>query len=382
MKKTSINRGSLFFDFFNSEKTGGLLLILATIIALLLSNFFVGDAFPEFWETHLGNHTLKEWVNDGLMAIFFLLVGLELEREIYIGELSNVKNAMFPIIAAIGGILVPAGIHFYFNYGQNTQMGAGIPTATDIAFSLGVLSLFGKKVPLNLKIFLTALAITDDLGAIFIIAIFYTKTIIWFNLFISLGIFLCLLILNRLKIKKIFIYLIGGIFMWYFMLNSGVHATITGVLLAFAIPFTEKNNISYQVQHFLHKPVAFVILPIFALANTCIVLGNNWISDLSTNNSLGIFFGLFIGKPLGILLFCLLAVLFGISNLPEKVKWRHIIGASILAGIGFTMSIFVSGLAFQDEKLVKSSQIIVLIASLVASLLGICWFKFVAKKIS
>lgn len=380
MKHTSSSKPLNFFqEFFESEKTGGLLLILATALALFLSNYVDNSAFPVFWETDLGGHSLQHWVNDGLMAIFFLLVGLELEREIYIGELSNFRNALFPIIAAIGGILVPAGIHFFFNFGEATQAGAGIPTATDIAFSLGVLSLFGKRVPLSLKIFLTALAITDDLGAIFIIAIFYTKTIVWSQLMISIGIFLGLIALNRLKVKLLLIYLLGGIAMWYFMLHSGVHATITGVLLAFAIPFTKENNISTKLQHFLHKPVAFILLPLFALANTCIVLGSDWVDQLFTSNSIGIFLGLVIGKPLGIILFCLIAVFTGVSALPTDVTWKHIIGASILAGIGFTMSIFVAGLAFDDLLLVKFSQIVVLLASVVAALIGILWFRFVIR---
>lgn len=380
MKHTSSSKPLNFFqEFFESEKTGGLLLILATALALFLSNYADDSAFPAFWETDLGGHSLQHWVNDGLMAIFFLLVGLELEREIYIGELSNFRNALFPIIAAIGGILVPAGIHFFFNFGEATQAGAGIPTATDIAFSLGVLSLFGKRVPLSLKIFLTALAITDDLGAIFIIAIFYTKTIVWSQLMISIGIFLGLIVLNRLKVKLLLIYLLGGIAMWYFMLHSGVHATITGVLLAFAIPFTKENNISTKLQHFLHKPVAFFLLPLFALANTCIVLGSDWVDQLFTSNSIGIFLGLVIGKPLGIILFCLIAVFTGVSALPTDVTWKHIIGASILAGIGFTMSIFVAGLAFDDLLLVKFSQIVVLLASVMAALLGILWFRFVIR---
>lgn len=380
MKHTPFSKPLNFFqEFFESEKTGGLLLILATALALFLSNYADDSAFPAFWETDFGGHTLQHWVNDGLMAIFFLLVGLELEREIYIGELSNFRNALFPIIAAIGGILVPAGIHFFFNFGEATQAGAGIPTATDIAFSLGVLSLFGKRVPLSLKIFLTALAITDDLGAIFIIAIFYTKTIVWSQLMISIGIFLGLIVLNRLKVKLLLIYLLGGIAMWYFMLHSGVHATITGVLLAFAIPFTKENNISTKLQHFLHKPVAFILLPLFALANTCIVLGSDWVDQLFTSNSIGIFLGLVIGKPLGIILFCLIAVFTGVSALPTDVTWKHIIGASILAGIGFTMSIFVAGLAFDDLLLVKFSQIVVLLASVVAALIGILWFRLVIR---
>lgn len=377
--KVIINR-SLFHDFFESERTGGLLLIIATIISLLLSNYFIGTSYQEFWKNSVGGHSLEHWINDGLMTLFFLLVGLELEREFYVGELSNMKNAMFPIIAAIGGMLIPAAIHFYFNQGLNTQTGAGIPTATDIAFSLGVLSLFSKKVPLPLKVFLTALAIADDLGAIFVIAIFYTKSIIWLNLAISLGIFCFLLLLNRLNVKVLILYILGGIGMWYYMLHSGVHATITGVLLAFAVPFTKKNNISDKLQHMLHKPVAFIVLPIFALANTSIILGEGWMGNLLTENSIGVFLGLVVGKPVGIVLFCLIAVSTGISKLPENVSWNHIIGAAILAGIGFTMSIFVSGLAFTDDTLIKYSQIAVLLASLVAAVIGGLWFRFMVKK--
>lgn len=370
---------NLFQDFFDSEKTGGIILLIATIISLVLSNFILGSAYIEFWDILIFGHTIVHWVNDGLMVVFFLLVGLELEREIYVGELSNIRNALLPIIAAIGGMLVPALIHFLLNQGANTQSGAGIPTATDIAFSLGVLSLFGKKVPLSLKIFLTALAIADDLGAIFIIAIFYTKTIVWIYLISSLGVFLFLILMNRLRVKNILIYILGGIVMWFFMLHSGVHPTITGVLLAFAIPFTKKDNISAKIQHKLHIPVAYFILPIFALANTCIVLEKGWLSDLFSNNSLGIFLGLTLGKPIGIVLFSLVAIFSGVALLPSSIKWKHIIGAGFLAGIGFTMSIFVSGLAFEDSSLIKSSQIVVLIASLMASLLGIVWFKFFIK---
>ncbi len=375
----AIFKNNLFQEFFESGKVGGVLLLIATLFSLLLSNFIIGPAYAEFWQSEFVGHSLEHWINDGLMVVFFLLVGLELEREIYAGELSNLRNALLPIIAAIGGMLVPAGIHYLFNHGSVTQPGAGIPTATDIAFSLGVLSLFGKKVPIALKIFLTALAIADDLGAIFVIAIFYTKTLVWSNLLISLGIFSALLLMNRLKVKIILLYLLGGFGMWYFMLYSGVHATITGVLLAFAIPYTEKDNISDKIQHRLHKPVAYIILPIFALANTCIVLQNGWVNNLFSNNSLGIFLGLVIGKPIGIILFSLIAIFTGVSALPDKVKWKHIIGASILAGIGFTMSIFVSGLAFEETSLVESSQIVVLIASVGASLIGIIWFKYIVK---
>lgn len=373
VKRKSIN---LFKEFFESEKIGGILLLIATIISLLLTNVIIGKDFPNLWHLSIGHFTIQHIVNDGLMTIFFLLVGLELEREIYVGELSNIKKALLPIIAAIGGMAIPALIHYIFNAGTITQSGAGIPTATDIAFSLAVLSLFSKKVPNSLKIFLTALAIADDLGAVFVIAIFYTDTIDWNNLFIALLFFGGLLILNRLKVKSIITYIIGGVFMWYFMLNSGIHATISGVMLAFAIPFTKQNNISYKIQHALHKPVAMYILPLFALVNTSILIGDQWASNLLSNNSLGVFFGLVVGKPIGILIFTSIAVYFKVSRLPNGLKWTHITGASLLAGIGFTMSIFVSGLAFIDIMTVQYSQISVLIASLVSVLFGALWFKY------
>lgn len=370
---------NLFKEFVESEKIGGFLLLFATILSLLLTNLFIGESFPKLWHISFGHFSIEHIVNDGLMTIFFLLVGLELEREIYVGELSNIRKAMLPIIAAIGGMIFPALIHYFFNAGTITQSGAGIPTATDIAFSLAVLSLFSKKVPNSLKIFLTALAIADDLGAVFVIGIFYTKTIVWGNLMIALLIFALLLVFNRLKVKSIYVYLFCGFWMWLFMLNSGIHATISGVMLAFAIPFTKENNISIALQHKLHKPVALYILPLFALVNTSIYIGDNWSANLFSSNSLGVFLGLTLGKPIGILFFTFLALLFGIAKLPVDLRWKHIIGASLLAGIGFTMSIFVSGLAFQDKVTIQFSQISVLIASVVAAILGGIWFRYFVK---
>lgn len=375
-KRKSIN---LFKEFFESEKIGGILLLIATIISLLLTNVIVGENFPKLWQFSIGDFTIEHIVNDGLMTVFFLLVGLELEREIYIGELSNIKNALLPIIAAIGGMLVPAFFHFIFNHGRDTQVGAGIPTATDIAFSLAVLSLFSKKVPKSLKIFLTALAIVDDLGAVFVIAIFYTKSIIWVNLTMSLIIFFSLLVFNKLKIKILFVYLFGGFCMWLFMLNSGIHATISGIMLAFVIPFTKRQNISLKLQRTLHRPVALYILPIFALVNTSIVIGTDWCENLFSPNSYGIFFGLILGKPIGILLFIVFALFFNLAKLPSDLKWTHFVGVSILAGIGFTMSIFVSGLAFEDHQLIQYSQITVLISSVIAVIFGTIWFRFFVK---
>ena len=367
MKATKI-----FTDFFNSEKAGGLVLIACTILSLTLANSNFGASYHDFFQSQLAGHSFEHWINDGLMTIFFLLIGLELEREIYQGELSNIKDALLPIFGALGGMLIPAGIFLLFNYGTATQSGAGIPMATDIAFALGILSLLGNRVPTSLKIFLTALAVIDDLGAIIIIAIFYTKTLLWTNLFIALGIWLLLFIIGKLKVRNLIPYLIGGVAMWYFMLHSGVHATITGVLLAFAIPFGNggEKSTSYILQHFLHKPVAFIILPIFALANTAIVFSGDISQILTENNSLGIALGLIVGKPLGIFLFAFLAVTFGLCKLPSDLNWKSIFGVGLLAGIGFTMSIFVTLLAFDNETIINNSKLIILISSLIAGLLG------------
>ena len=377
MKKTK-----LFTEFFESEKAGGILLVLVTILSLILANSFWQKEYINFWHQSIGSHSIIDWINDGLMAIFFLLIGLELEREIYLGELSSLKNAALPVFGALGGMLIPAGIFLWMNFGIPTQSGAGIPMATDIAFAIGILSLLGNRVPTSLKVFLTALAVIDDLGAIIVIAIFYTKTIAFTNLLIALGIWVLLLILNRLRVRNLIPYLIGGVFMWYFMLHSGIHATITGVLLAFAIPFGkgDKESSSYLLQHFLHKPVAFLILPLFALANTCITIGSDWTSGLGHENSLGIITGLVIGKPLGIVLFSLLGSSLGLCTLPSDLKWKNIIGAGLLGGIGFTMSIFITLLAFDDAEVINNSKIAILIASLIAGSIGFGVLQLTLKK--
>ncbi|MFV8374347.1 Na+/H+ antiporter NhaA [Flavobacterium sp. LB1P62] len=372
-----------FKAFFESEKAGGLLLLFVTVLSLCLANSTFQTEYITFWETKLGHHSITHWINDGLMTIFFLLIGLELEREIYNGELSSIKNAALPIFGALGGMLVPAGIFLALNLGTITQNGAGIPMATDIAFAIGILSLLGNRVPVSLKIFLTALAVIDDLGAIIIIAIFYTSTIAFVNLFIALGILGGLFILNRMKVHNLFPYLIGGVIMWYFMLNSGVHATITGVLLAFVIPFGDggKKTSSYKIQHFLHKPVAFFILPLFAIANTCIAIDSNWHEGLNHPNTIGIILGLVIGKPLGIWLFSFLGVTLGICVLPKDLQWKTIIGAGMLGGIGFTMSIFITLLAFKNdgEEVITYSKIAILIASFIAGTAGFLWLKYTLK---
>ena len=363
----------LFTEFFESEKASGIVLILCTMVSLLLANSALQESYGHIWHYQIGHHSVEHWINDGLMTIFFLLIGLELEREVYIGELSKLKNALLPIIAAVGGMLVPAGIYMIFNYGTATQAGAGIPMATDIAFALGVLSLLGKRVPVSLKVFLTALAVIDDLGAILVIAIFYTDNLSLLNLGIALGIMGILFVFNRMKVNNWVPYVIGGIGMWYFMLNSGIHATIAGVLLAFVIPFGDgsEKTISYRMQHLLHKPVAFILLPLFALANTAVIFGGDWMEGLTHENSIGIFLGLVFGKPIGIFLFCFAFVMMGVCKLPEELNWKQIFATGFLAGIGFTMSIFITLLAFKNQpEDITISKIAILISSLFAGLIG------------
>ncbi|RYZ54440.1 MAG: Na+/H+ antiporter NhaA [Chitinophagaceae bacterium] len=380
---------NLFRGFFESERVGGILLLFCTVISLLLANSAWGDGYTHFWHSRADlsfaglnlNFSVEQWINDGLMTIFFLLVGLEIERELYAGELSSFSNAILPVGAAVGGMLVPAAIHFFFNSGTPTQHGFGIPMATDIAFALGMLALAGNRVPYSLKIFLTALAIIDDLGAILVIALFYSSGINWLYLGLSAGILATLFLLSKLKVTHLAFYLLPGIVLWYCMMQSGIHPTIAGVLLAFAIPFSGEHagTPSYRLQHFLHKPVAFFIVPLFALANTGIILEEGWLAEMSTANSMGIMAGLVVGKPVGILLFCALLVYLFKVKLPLNVTWTHLLGAGVLAGIGFTMSIFISNLAFSDPALVSYSKVAVLLGSLVATIVGLLIF-FIATK--
>ncbi|HET7118716.1 MAG TPA: Na+/H+ antiporter NhaA [Hanamia sp.] len=366
-----------FNEFFDGEK-GGILLIVCTLISLLIANSTFAENYLNFWHYDLAGLSIGHWVNDGLMAIFFFVVGLELKREIVVGELSDRNSSMLPVFAAIGGMLVPAGIYIFLNYGTVTQSGFGIPMATDIAFAIGILSLLRNRVSPSLKILLTAIAVIDDLGAILVIAIFYTASLSLMNLFFVLIIFAALFFLNRFKINYLVIYIIGGIAMWYFMLHSGVHATLAGILVAFVIPFDkdEKKSLSYRVEHWLHKPVSLLILPVFALANTAIVFAHGWDNSLTTAGSLGIFAGLIIGKPLGVFLFSFIAVSLGISTLPSDLKWKHVLGVGSLAGIGFTMSIFITLLAYQDAALITETKIAVLLASLASGILGFAWLRF------
>jgi Na+:H+ antiporter, NhaA family len=371
----------IFSEFFESEKTGGLILMACTLGSLLITNSFLGEGYLRFWRTPLDlsflnldlNYPVIIWVNDVLMSVFFLLVGLEIERELYEGELADPRNALLPIGAALGGMIIPLLCYLAFNFRTPSQAGMGIPMATDIAFALGALSLLGRRIPPALKVFLAALAIIDDLGAVIVIALFYTHDLSLFYFGIALAIYGGLILLNRLKVTRLVFYLLPGLVMWYFIHKSGLHATLVGILLAFAVPFLKdkKRCPSYRLQHSLHKPVSFLILPIFALANTGVVLASDWYLSFTQSNGAGILAGLVIGKPLGISLFCVLAIKSGLSRLPDGVTLRHLTGASLLAGIGFTMSIFITNLSFTDLWLIRSSKIAILAASVISGCFGI-----------
>ena len=372
-----------FNKFFESEKSSGILIIACTAVSLLFTNSILGENYLSIWRGYIGGMSVEHWINDGLMAIFFFLIGLELKRELLVGELSELRNALLPIFAAIGGVVLPAAIHFGLNFGTPTQAGIGIPMATDIAFALGALALLGSRVPASLKVFLTALAVIDDLVAIIVIAIFYTAELSIIYLGGAIAVFVLLLGLNYLGgVKRMTPYLIGGFLLWYLMLQSGVHATIAGVLAAFTIPFSseEENSPSHTLEHLLHKPSAFIILPIFALANTGIIIGSDWFQSLSESNSLGIIFGLVAGKPIGVTLACFIVVALGVCRLPLDLNWKHVFGAGLLGGIGFTMSIFITNLAFTgNTEVINASKMAILAASLTAGATGFIWLKLLGK---
>lgn len=373
-----------FKEFVENERSAGLILMGCSVLSLLIANSYLGSAYLDFWKVYLGPLTVSYWVNDGLMAVFFLLIGLELKRELYKGELSDFRNALLPIVAAVGGVLLPAAIHFGFNSGTPTQGGVGIPMATDIAFALSIVSLVGKHAPTSLKVFLTALAVIDDLIAIIVIAVFYTSKFSALYLFLSLGVFVVLLVINRFRVASLIPYTVLGVLMWALMLKSGVHATIAGVLLAFTIPFDrirkDDRSPSYHLEHLLHRPVAFLVLPVFALANTGITIGADSIASLTGPNSLGIFFGLFVGKVVGIVALSFVAVKLALCRLPRFLQWRHIIGAGFLAGIGFTMSIFITNLAFKgNDQLINNAKMSILLTSLISGVAGYLWLMAIAK---
>ncbi len=369
-----------FQKFFHSSKTSGIILILCVVTSLIIANSDAGENFQTLLDTSIGteifhlNYALYVWINDGLMAIFFLLVGLEIKRELVEGELSDIKKASLPIFAALGGMLVPALIFVVFNHSTDYKNGWAIPMATDIAFSLAIISLLGKSVPGSLKIFLSALAIVDDLGAIIVIALFYTDSIDWISLAVCGVITAFLIILNKLGVTRILFYLIPGMFLWYFMHHSGIHATIAGVILAFTIPTnvsTTEISPLEKLEQRLHIPVSFVIMPIFALANTNILIQSQILEHFVSPLSLGIILGLCIGKVLGINLLSFLAIKLKWAELPAFSGWKDMMGVGFLAGIGFTMSIFVSLLAFPgDLENQGISKISILFASILSGAVG------------
>jgi NhaA family Na+:H+ antiporter len=368
-----------FRRFVQSEQAAGLLLLLCTILSLTAANSSIAQPYQQIWQSTLAGASIRHWINDGLMAIFFLLIGLELERELYSGELSSVRRALLPIIAALGGAIAPALIHAAFNAGSPTASGFGIPMATDIAFALGVLAVLGTRIPLSLKVFVVAFAVIDDLIAIIVIALFYTEKLSTAYLLAALAVWFALIAINRLgRVMALWPYLIGGVFMWAFMHQSGVHATLAGVLLAFAIPYSartdDSRSPSHRLEHVLHRPVAWLVLPAFALANTALPLGENWLAHLLSANSLGIAAGLILGKPLGIMLACGLALGTGCCLKPTGLGWGHLLGAGLLGGIGFTMSIFIANLAFASSPdIADSAKLTILLASACAGLSGALW---------
>lgn len=422
-------------EFLHQEASGGILLIIGTIIALVWANSPFADSYHHLWNIYLSinvgelglNYSLHYWINDGLMVIFFFIVGLEIKRELLVGELSSIKKASLPIAAALGGMIFPALIYTIFNFGSESSSGWGIPMATDIAFVVGILALLGKRVPLALKIFVLALAIVDDLGAVLVIAIFYTSNISLTSLMIAGGFITLLIIMNRMGVRSLLLYTLVGIVLWLAFLKSGVHATVAGVLLAFTIPasarintkkFTDEtdslikdfdnagehgenvltneerlsivdqieNNCEkiltplQRFEHGLHPWVSFFIIPVFALANAGVSISNGLFSTLTNSVSIGIILGLFIGKQIGIFSFSYLAVKFKLASELEGVGWTKIYAAAILAGIGFTMSLFIANLAFSSQELLDTAKVGILAASLLSGIVGFIILKSALDK--
>ncbi|GEA29677.1 Na+/H+ antiporter NhaA [Clostridium diolis] len=392
--KNKIKIKNPFLQFFKNESSSGIVLLFCAIIAIIIANSNFSSMYNNIIHTYITigykdfslSMSILHWINDGLMAIFFLVVGMEIKREIVFGELKSFKKTILPVSAAIGGMVVPAIIYVLFNFNQPTIIGWGIPMATDIAFALGILSLVGKKAPKGIIIFLTALAIVDDLGAIIVIAIFYTSEISWIALIIGLIIFLAIMLANKLNIKNKWLYIIFGIILWICFLKSGVHATIAGVLLGMGLPIGKnmeefRTSILYRFEHVLTPLSSFIIMPIFALANSGITIDINSLSAAIMNPvSLGIIFGLFIGKQIGIFGASYILVKLKIAKLPSKVTKRHLYGASVLGGIGFTMSLFVSSLSFTEESALSMAKISIIIASILSAAFGAVIFKIIKFK--
>lgn len=371
---------NVFKDFFASSNAGGIMLFLCVILSMIIANSPLAASLQNLLDLPLGfetesihlKYSVLLWINDGLMAVFFLLVGLEIKREIVEGELSSPKKASLPILCAIGGAVVPALIYLSFNAGQETASGWGIPMATDIAFALAVINLLGNRIPSSLKIFLAALAIVDDLIAILVIAFFYSSGIELTYLYYAAAGMVVLILMNRFNVLNPYLYLIPGVFIWYFIHHSGIHATIAGVLVAMTIPTNDTAIESplERLEHALTKPVNFLIIPLFAFANTNITLEKEMLGGLTSGLGLGISLGLLVGKPIGILLTSFLCTKAKLSSLPEGSNWKHIIGVGLLAGIGFTMSIFIAILSFNDPEHVSEAKLSILLTSLLAGVFG------------
>jgi Na+:H+ antiporter, NhaA family len=414
-----------FQEFFQTEASGGILLLICTVFALLWANSPFSEEYFHLWHTKVSifmnniglEYSLHHWINDGLMAIFFFVVGLEIKRELLAGELSSFKKASLPVAAALGGMLFPAAIYLLLNAGGKGSSGWGIPMATDIAFVIGIMAILGSKVPAALKVFVTALAIADDIGAILVIAIFYTSEISFISLGIAGGFMLILILANRLGIRNLIIYVILGIGLWLAFLKSGVHATVAGVLLAFVIPSSSKINTKKYVEnnnellrkfdnaeendedilaneeqqtyiheiennskkllpplqrfeHSLAPWVSFFIMPLFALANAGVSLGEGLVNSLLDSINIGIVAGLFIGKQAGIFIFTWLSIKLGISSKPYGISWKTLYGGGVLAGIGFTMSLFIANLAFTENELIETAKVGILLASLISAITG------------
>ena len=374
--------------FVRSQQFSGFLLIGCTLLSILLTNSEAGEAYLHLFHAELPlsipgiPHTVSvEWlINDGLMAVFFLLVGLEIKRELLVGELSSFQKASLPVMAAIGGMIAPALFYSAFNAGTPSVSGWGIPMATDIAFALGVLSLLGNRVPLSLKVFLTALAVVDDLGAVGVIAVFYTHDLSTTYLSYAAAVLLLLMIMNRSGINSLWKYLIPGLVLWYCVLQSGVHATVAGVLLALCIPHKTRKGppLLSRLEERLHTPVNYFIMPLFALANTALPIKSDMVTHLSDPIALGVIFGLVVGKPVGIFLFSWLSVTTGLSQLPAGTRFRELAGLGMLGGIGFTMAIFIALLAFRDPGQIVEAKIAILVASLLSGIFG---YLFLSKSL-
>ncbi len=414
-----------FQNFLEKEASGGILLLIFTVVALVWANSPFAESYSHLWHTKFSisfgdfnlDYSLHHWINDGLMAIFFFVVGLEIKRELLVGELSSLKKASLPIMAALGGMIFPALFYVFFNFGKESISGWGIPMATDIAFVIGILALLGSRVPTGLKVFITALAIADDIGAVLVIAFFYTSNISIVSLSFAGGVMLLLIAANLSGVRNLIVYTVLGIILWLSFLFSGVHATVAGVLLAFTIPASSRIDTSQfllkgkklledfdhsgeegpnvlsnearegivqnleencekiltplqRLEHKLHPWVSFLIMPVFALANAGVIITGNFISELTDPVSFGIVTGLFIGKQLGISAFTWLSVKLKLASLPFSVTWKQIYSAGILAGIGFTMSLFIANLAFTSEELLTISKVGILTASLLSGFIG------------